>query len=182
MLGAALGGLAVVALIGVLLVGLLNQERSDSIVEAIAADERPAAPELELPVLIPGAGFREGEVVRISELRGTPLVLNFWASWCPPCRTEAPVLEEIWQTYRGRGLLVLGVNVRDLSGNAQEFDREFGLSYPSLRDGDDSSERAYQVPGLPETFVIDRQGRITAKRAGEVTSVEQLAAPIESVL
>ena len=180
--GAVVGGAAVAALLLVLLVGLLNQDRSTVIADALNAGERPAAPELELPVLIGGGGLTEGETVRLSELRGRPILLNFWASWCDPCSAEAPVLEHIWQTYRDQGLLVLGVDARDLSDNARAFDDQHGLTYPSLRDGDDSSERAYETVGVPETFLIDAEGRITAKVVGPILSPDQVTGAIEEVL
>jgi cytochrome c biogenesis protein CcmG/thiol:disulfide interchange protein DsbE len=163
-------------------VGLLNQERGNSIQRAVAANERPESPDLELPVLVEGGSIKEGGSVRLSDLRGTPVVLNFWASWCVPCRTEAPVLERLWLRYRDQGLLVLGVDVQDLTGKAKAFDEQFGLTYPSVRDGDDSTMRDFEVTGVPETFVIDRQGRVAALRVGPVTAEEQLAEAIEAVL
>lgn len=182
LIGAAAAGLGVVALLAVMTIGLLNQERGDSIQRAVRADERPLAPDLELPVLVGGGEIEEGSTVRLSDLRGTPIVLNFWASWCVPCRSEAPVLERLWSQYRGRGLLVLGVDVQDLTGKAKEFDEEFGLTYPSVRDGDDSTMRDFEVTGVPETFVIDKQGRVAALRVGPVTAEEQLTEAIEAVL
>ncbi|MDH3227965.1 MAG: TlpA family protein disulfide reductase [Thermoleophilia bacterium] len=182
LVAAVAAGLGVVALLAVMTVGLLNQERGNSIQRAVEANERPQSPDFELPALVGGGSIEEGGSVRLSELRGTPIVLNFWASWCVPCRTEAPVLERLWSRYRDRGLLVLGVNVQDLTGNAKQFDEEFGLSYPSVRDGDDSTMRDFEVTGVPETFVIDRQGRVAALRVGPVTAEEQLVEAIEAVL
>ena len=182
MIGAAAAGLAVAAVIALMVVGLLNQDRSNSIQQAIAQGERPEAPDLELPVLTGGAMLAEGDTVTLAELRGTPLVLNFWASWCGPCKTEAPILEGLWQKYRQRGLLVLGVDVQDLTDNARAFDEEFGLTFPSVRDGGDETMRRFEVRGVPETFIIDREGRVAALRVGPVTDPAQLEQAIEDVL
>lgn len=170
------------AVIAVMVVGLLNQDRGNSIQSAIAEGDRPEAPELELPVLFDGASLREGQMVTLDELRGTPVVLNFWASWCEPCKTEAPILEELWQTYRDRGLLVLGVDVQDLTDNARAFEQEYGLTFPSVRDGGDATMRRFEVRGVPETFIIDREGRVAALRVGPVTDPNQLVPAIEDVL
>ena len=182
LIGAIVAGVGVVAVVAVMIVGLMNQERGDSIQRAVAANERPEAPDFELPVLIGGGPIEEGATLRLSDLRGTPVVLNFWASWCDPCQDEAPVLERLWSRFRDRGLLVLGVDVQDLSSRAKAFDEQFGLTYPSVRDGDDSTMRDFEVTGVPETFVIDRQGRVAALRVGPVTAEEQLAEAIEAVL
>lgn len=170
------------AVVALLLVGLMNQERSTVIVDALEANERPPAPAMELPVLIEGGGLEEGQMVSLEGLRGRPVLLNFWASWCTSCDDEAPVLEQIWQTYRDRGLLVLGVDVRDLSADARAFDDDYGLTYPSVRDGDASTERDFETVGVPESFLIDRQGRIVAKLTGPILSPDQITAAIEGVL
>ena len=182
LIGAVGAGVAVVAVIAVMIVGLLNQDRGSSIARALAENERPAAPDFTLPVLVGGGDIAEGEMLTLSDLRGTPVLLNFWASWCDPCQDEAPVLEGLWRRYRSQGLLVLGVDVQDLSDNARAFDERFGLSYPSVRDGDDSTMREFEVSGVPETFVIDRQGRVAALRVGPVTAAEQVSEAIEAVL
>jgi len=182
LIGAVAAGAGVIVVIAIMVVGLLNQDRSNSIQQAVAEGDRPPAPELELPVLTGGGEIAEGETVRLSELKGTPIVLNFWASWCTPCRSEAPILESLWQEYRGRDLLVLGVDVQDLTENAREFDEEFGLTFPSVRDGSDSTMRDFEVRGVPETFVIDREGRVAAVRVGPITDPGQLVPTIEDVL
>lgn len=107
------------------------------------------APEFELPVL--------GTDERLSseQLKGQPLVLNFWASWCVPCREEARTLERSWQKYKGRGLRIVGVNVQDSEADAQAFVEEFGVTFPSVRDTDLKLWTELGVRGLPETFFID---------------------------
>ena len=183
LIGAAVAGLAVVALLALLTVGLLNQDRATTIDDALTEGERPEAPELSLPLLIPGGDLdQEGEMVSLEALRGRPVVLNFWASWCPPCRDEAPLLEDLWRRYRERGVVMLGVDVRDLSGNAREFGEEFGYTYPSVRDGTDGTERRFQTTGVPETFIIDRQGRIALHLRGPVTTEEQVSTALDQIL
>ena len=96
-------------------------------------------------------------------------MLNFWASWCEPCRDESPLLDR-WHARAskgGRGT-VLGVDVLDVSDDARDFVREFGLDYPMLRDGEGEVLEPYGVVAYPETFVIDRKGRIAATRRGPV--------------
>jgi len=110
------------------------------------------------------------------------VLVNLWASWCGPCRDEAPVLEEIWNTYRAKGVTVLGIDIQDLSSDARAFIKEYGLTYPSLRDGSDDSKNALEATGVPETYLIDRKGRIALHLAGPVSSTEQLSGPIDQVL
>src|SRR5690606_17496143 len=95
------------------------------------------APEFTLPVLVSGPGLPPvGEELTLTSLRGKVVVLNMWASWCDPCRDEAPILESVWNRYRDRGVVVLGANVRDLEGKALEFHETYGMSFPSVRDGE----------------------------------------------
>lgn len=108
----------------------------------------------------------EGGTLRLEDLRGKVVFLNFWASWCPPCRAEARTLEAAWQKYRDRGVVFLGVDTQDREADARAFLREFGVTYPNGRDATGRIPIAYGVWGLPETFIIDREGRITYKHVG----------------
>ena len=118
------------------------------------------APEFELPAL---AG---GRVVRSEDLRGRPVVVNFWASWCVPCREEAPLLQRAWQTYRSRGVVFLGVNIRDSQPDARRFVEEFGITYPVVQDVRSELSKKLKVTGLPETFFIDHEWRFVASASG----------------
>jgi cytochrome c biogenesis protein CcmG/thiol:disulfide interchange protein DsbE len=100
--------------------------------------------------------------------RGRVVVLNYWASWCVPCRAEAPLLERWHRRIAPRGGTVLGVDALDAAPDAEAFVRTFHLTYPMLRDGDGHTQKAFGVRGYPETLVLDRRGRIAAIRRGPV--------------
>jgi cytochrome c biogenesis protein CcmG/thiol:disulfide interchange protein DsbE len=112
----------------------------------------------------------EGAPMSLDTLRGKVVVLNFWASWCyPACYEEAPVLEAAWRAYRDRGLVVVGVDIQDTEAAASRFIKQFGLSFPNAPDQKGKVSIDYGVYGVPETFVIDKQGRIRDKKVGAVT-------------
>ncbi|MBE2184679.1 MAG: TlpA family protein disulfide reductase [Anaerolineae bacterium] len=103
----------------------------------------------------------DGETIQLSELRGQVVILNFWASWCGPCRAEAAALEAVWQQYRDRGVIVLGVAYADDPDDSLAFINEFGMTYPAGPDvGTTISQDLYHIQGVPETFIIDRQGSV----------------------
>jgi len=114
--------------------------------------------------------FDDG-ALRLDDLRGKVVVLNFWASWCyPACYEEAPVLEEGWRTYRDRGAVIVGIDIQDTEEGARRFIEQFGLTFPNGPDPRGKISIDYGVYGVPETFFIDRQGRIRAKHVGAVTA------------
>lgn len=152
-----------VAAVGALLVyGVASRAPDRGIEQALARGERAPAPEIELPWLL-----REGKG-RLSDYRGKVVVLNYWASWCDPCREESPLLERWHERIVPRGGTVLGVDVLDVTSDARKFIREFKLTYPQLRDRSGESQREFGVIAYPETFVIDRRGRVAASRRGPV--------------
>ncbi len=119
----------------------------------------------------------DGSEVSLADLRAKIVVLNFWASWCTPCRREAPALQEVWETYQDKGVVVLGVTYHDAKGASQEFIQEFGITYANGADEKGRISRAYGVVAVPETFIIDRDGRVAWFQIGEVeaeTLVQQL--------
>ena len=105
----------------------------------------------------------------LADYRGKVVVLNFWASWCNPCKVESPLLQRWHKRLEKDGGLVLGVDVQDIDSDARNFIREYKLTYPHLRDKEGDNVRAeYGVVGYPETFVIDRQGRVVGLFRGPV--------------
>jgi len=148
--------------VGLLAYGVAFKRADTSIDEAIASGERVPAPTARLPRL-----GRSGEG-SLADYRGKVVVLNFWASWCKPCTEELPLLERTHRSLSGRDALVLGANYQDVSDSALGFVRRFKLTYPSLRDRDGEFADRYGSRAFPETFVIDRRGRIAATRRGPV--------------
>ena len=150
------------ALIALLAYGLAQNEPDRGVDEALARGERSPAPAFDLPKLGGGGS------TSLADYRGQVVVLNFWASWCKPCREESPLLERWHRRIRDRGATVLGVDILDVTGRAQAFVDEFDLTYPMLKDKDGEGLDKFGVVAYPETFVIDRQGRIAAVQRGPV--------------
>lgn len=130
--------------------------------EALIAPGNPA-PEFTLPTL-------DGETISLSDLRGQAVVLNFWASWCPPCRAEMPDLERLYQTYRTDNLVVIGVNLQESPVTVRSFVEREGLGFPIVLDRDGSVTNLYRIIPLPTTFFIDPDGIITAKYEGRLSA------------
>jgi cytochrome c biogenesis protein CcmG, thiol:disulfide interchange protein DsbE len=145
----------VAALVALLAYGLASNEPDRDV-------QGRQAPELELPRLS-GNG-----VASLADYRGQVVVLNFWASWCEPCREESPLLQRWHERISKRDGLVLGVDALDEIGHARAFIDEYGLTYPMLRDGEGATRESFGILGFPETFVIDRQGRVAAVQRGPV--------------
>ena len=151
-----------VALLALLAYGLVQNEPDRGVDEALARGERAPAPALELPKL--GAAG----TASLGDYRGQVVVLNFWASWCKPCRAESPLLERWHRRMQDRGGTVVGVDMQDVTSSAQAFIDEYGLSYPMLKDKEGEGVEKFGVVAYPETFVIDRKGRIAAVQRGPV--------------
>jgi len=149
-------------LFALLAYGLASNEPDRSVDEALGRGETEAAPALELPKL---GGGGNGS---LADYRGKVVVLNFWASWCEPCKAESPLLERWHRRISSRGGTVLGVDMLDITGDAQDFIAEYDLSYPMLKDKEGNGIETFGVVQYPETFVIDPDGRITAVRRGPV--------------
>ncbi len=110
----------------------------------------------------------DGSTLELENLRGKAVFLNFWASWCPPCRAEARDLEAAWQKVKNDNIVYIGVALQDTDENARAFLKEFDVSYPNGRDDSGRIAVDYGVWGIPESFFIDPQGRITYKHTGGI--------------
>ena len=122
----------------------------------------------------PAAAFSlttfSGNPLSLESLRGKVVILNFWASWCvPACYEEAPTLERTWRAYKDKGVTVVGVNIQDKEEAAREFLRRFEHSFPNAPDPKGRVSVDYGVYGVPETFFIDRKGRVRFKHVGALT-------------
>jgi cytochrome c biogenesis protein CcmG, thiol:disulfide interchange protein DsbE len=166
----------VIGLFALLAWATLAAGRGSSLVAQIAAGEAPSAPAFELEVIWPRtetwprelrAATTDGRL-SLAELRGRPVVLNFWASWCIPCRDEAPILNASARAHRGEVVFV-GIDVQDLRSDALSFLREFDVVYVSVRDEADDTYRAYGLTGVPETYYMSTDGRIVAHSPGAIS-------------
>lgn len=118
----------------------------------------------------PGFALKDlsGSAMSLDDYKGKVVVLHFWASWCEPCKSESPAMERAYQRYKDKGFVVIGANVDDLTNDAQKFARRYGLTYPLVKYGSDNATKDFGTRYLPESFVIDRRGRVVALRRGEV--------------
>jgi cytochrome c biogenesis protein CcmG/thiol:disulfide interchange protein DsbE len=139
--------LAVLAVVGLLVFGLVSKGSSGVALGEPAPDE--PLPRLE------GGGSES-----LADYRGRWVLVNFWASWCIPCKDEAPALEKFQRQNEGPTFTVLGIDSRDLTDDGREFVRRYGLSYPQLRDGDGNAAHDYGTTGVPENFLVDPRGKV----------------------
>ena len=107
-----------------------------------------------------------GGTLRSADLKGSVTVVNFWASWCGPCRLEQAELEKLYKEYGSKGVRFVGINIRDTRTNARSHLDEFGVTYPSVENQDSSIAYKFRVLFIPTTFVLDRRGRIAARVTG----------------
>jgi cytochrome c biogenesis protein CcmG, thiol:disulfide interchange protein DsbE len=147
--------MAVLAVVGLLAFGLLSKGTA-------SLELGEPAPDGSLPRLV-GEGSAS-----VSDYRGRWVLVNFWASWCVPCREESPALERFYRRHRGPGFTVLGIDTRDLTGDGRAFVKRYGVSYPQLRDGDGDRSRDFGTSGVPESFLVDPKGRLVLIRRGPV--------------
>ena len=126
----------------------------------------------------------QGEKITLSHLRGKIVVVNFWATWCLPCRKETPALEKAYEQYKDSGMVILGVNLTDQDSvsEVESFVQEFKLSYPILLDQDGNISNLYQIQGLPMTFFINREGIIRTVVVGGPMSETFIRSKVETLL
>ena len=116
----------------------------------------------------------EGETISLADLKGQGVVLNFWASWCDPCREEAAMLEATWQAEQENGIVFIGLDYLDQEPAAKAYLAEFGITYPNGPDLQSAAARRYGIKGVPETFFINPQGEITDIVIGPIVSQAQM--------
>jgi cytochrome c biogenesis protein CcmG, thiol:disulfide interchange protein DsbE len=167
--------LPVVVLLGFLAWATLRHQESLAIGAALARGQAPPLPGVVLPAF-------DGRRVSLADLRGRPVVINFWASWCVPCAEEAPILEGLWNTFRAKELVVVGVDTQDLEPPARRFLAEHGITYLNLRDPDGSLARLFGTTGVPETFFVGRDGLIRGKVPGEQIDRAAWRAAVDALL
>ena len=178
----------VAALLSLLVWTVARGSPGSGLVAAIARGDTPVAPSFDLPVIWdpPAIWPRRARPaladkhVRLEELRGTPVVLNFWASWCIPCKEEAPLLAASARAHR-RDVAFLGVDMQDFTSDARRFLNKLDVPYPSVRETGNEVHTAYGLTGVPETYYIDGRRRIVAHATGAV-SREELERDIAALL
>jgi cytochrome c biogenesis protein CcmG, thiol:disulfide interchange protein DsbE len=161
-LGAQALSVALVAgLLALLVWKIAQQTGGHNVAAEVRKGQTPTAPNFTLPRLDGGGDLS------LASLRGKAVLVNFWASWCGPCRDEAPLLEGAAQRYSGR-LVVLGVDFQDFSGDARKFVSKYHITYPVVRDGSGKWLERYGVTGAPETFFVNADGKVVAHTPGAV--------------
>jgi peroxiredoxin len=134
---------------------------------SFAGLEQSAAPDFTLKSV-------DGDNLRLSEFRGEVVLINFWASWCGPCRQEMPVLSELHDKYKALGFTVLGVNVEEESGKARKLLQEMPVSFPVLLDNDSVVSKLYDVVAMPSTVLVDRDGNMRYQHKGYKPGLEDV--------
>lgn len=152
---------------------------------AVHVGKRPAvgtpAPNFALG-LYPSQRAKLPNTVSLSDLRGKVVVLNFWASWCIPCRDEAPILERIFRDYGHRGVVFLGIGYLDVERDALRFMQEFDVTYANGADLQQQIAKSYRITGVPETFVIDQGGIVRKIWIQPLSSTKELGDVLDSLI
>jgi len=168
----AIAALVIVGFLGLLVWGMLNKEPITGL-SGVTMVNRPA-PDFTLTTF-------KGTTISLENLRGKPVVINYWASWCPPCRVEAPLLERTWRAYKKRGLIFIGVNIQDRKEDALNYIREFNITYPNGPDPTGEIAIDYGVSGLPVTFFVSRKGEVVRRWVGAIEK-SVLISSIEEIM
>jgi thiol-disulfide isomerase/thioredoxin len=165
--------IAVAVLLSILAVGVLRVQRrvegAGTAGFTVADQEAVEADVAHRVVVVKGQLLADGSAWSSTSARGSVLAVNFWASWCGPCRVEQPQLNRAARAYRARGVRFLGVNVRDSHGAAQSYAEEFKIPYPSLFDQAALQAVRLQAVALPSTFILDREGVVAYRLTGKTT-------------
>jgi cytochrome c biogenesis protein CcmG/thiol:disulfide interchange protein DsbE len=167
-----IAGLVLFGFLGLLVWGMLNKQPITGLSGVTMVNR--AAPDFTLATF-------SGKTISLQDLRGKPVVINFWASWCPPCRIEAPLIERTWRAYKNRDLIFLGVNIQDRKEDALNYMRQFDITYPNGPDPTGEISIDYGVSGLPVTFFISSQGEVVRRWVGAVEKSVLISA-IEEIM
>ena len=159
----ALSVILVAGLLALLVWKVSHQVGQKTIASELRKGKHPTVPSFSLPQLSGGGTLAS------ASLRGKVGVINFWASWCIPCREEAPLLDGASRRWASRGVIVLGIDHQDFAGDARSFMRRYGMTYPSLVDKGDKLYTRFGLTGVPETFCSNRAGEVVAHVPGAVT-------------
>ena len=169
--------LLIILTLGLVITGCsagLNQEGMAPAPESTAPTQEGPAPAegSEVGKLAPDFQLEnlEGQSVSLSDLRGKPVMLNFWATWCPPCRAEMPYIQQIYEEWSGKGLEVLAIDIGESPSEVKKFLQNQGLSLPVLLDTKKNVAQKYNITGIPTTFFIDSDGIIQEKVIGAFPS------------
>ncbi len=138
------------------------EEKKTTGIRATLLNEGERAPDFKLRTF-------DGQEVNLSDFAGKPVVINFWASWCGPCRKEAEDLERTYSTFKNAGVVFIGIAVQDTEEKAREFVKEFNLTYLNGLDETGDIAETYKIYGIPKTFVVDKSGRFTFIHTGAIT-------------
>jgi cytochrome c biogenesis protein CcmG/thiol:disulfide interchange protein DsbE len=173
-LGTIAAFVGVAALLALLVYGVALKSGGNKYDNAVAAGKREPAKARAVRVL------NETGTRSIADYRGKVVLLNFWASWCEPCRIESPAIEQAWRKYRKDGLVVLGADVDDLSADANKFIAENKLTYPILRYTSSDATKDFGTRRMPETFVIDRDGNVVTMQRYQIDKawLEKVLPPV----
>lgn len=147
--------------------------------------ERRAPPTAGNPAPQYAAPTLSGDTLALADLRGQAVLLNIWATWCPPCREEMPALEALHRDMADDGLRVVAVSVdsRSAAGDVQQFLDEFGITFTVLHDPDEQVSRTFRTTGVPETYLIDRDGTIAKRWIGKIDAAsEEVRGPVREAL
>lgn len=132
------------------------------------------APDFELKTM-------DGKTYRLSELKGRPVMINFWASWCAPCRAEMPALQAAYKEHESTGFLILAVNLNEADVAITAFQQKLGLTFPIVIDKEDKVSRLYDIVPLPTSYFVDRNGIVQGRWQGEIRT-PQLQAMLKKIL
>jgi peroxiredoxin len=170
-------GLAVLAaIIGVLVVISQSGDGEETVLGPLTSDG-PSIGEPAPDFVLEGT---DGETVKLSDLQGQPVWINFWATWCPPCRGELPDIQKLFEEKGDAGLVVLAINFEELGDQAQDVFDELGLTMPVLLDSDGSIFEQYRLRGLPDSFFVDSDGILRDVQLGALTEA-QMREKLESI-